>query len=282
MNGRKVAAALLAAYGQISANGGLSTRSTSPQGAEGGPGVDMNAAGITLYDGTTTDHGFGPGVAANLDATSGNASFSGTIAASILQGPPTTGTGRMTLDLTGNTPGASPLLDVVDASNVSRVQVGYTGDSYVGYGVLVQDDSFNRIFDSMGVSQVMKTIANTGGWSPTGLAYNTNWTAVAASQASFSLPRTTTVMVVAVGSFYASGGTANYMLTSLGLTSLGGGYGGQVFQTNGLGVAGLSNTAVFSLSAGSYTASVYYSMQGGATTTANFVGGWTFVFQMGG
>ena len=159
----------LNAYGLLTATGGITTRATVQQGqAASGPGVDINASGITLYDGTATDHGAGAGITGQLNATNGNAFFSGTVSASQILGVAggAGGSGaRMWIDLADTSAGVGPLIDVNDGT-YDRVQIGNlsaNGNSPAQYGIRAIDNQGHVIFDSLGISQAASVLGTSNG-----------------------------------------------------------------------------------------------------------------------
>lgn len=145
--------------GLLTATGGFTTRPTmqSSGGSAGtGPGVDISSAGLTLYDGTTNNYGGGVGVTGQLNATNGNAFFSGTVSASQIQGVSGAAGGsgpRMWLDLKDTTQGVGPLLDVNDGS-FDRIQIGNLAANSVSpaqYGVRINDNTGAPIADAYGL-----------------------------------------------------------------------------------------------------------------------------------
>lgn len=265
----------LNAYGLITATGGLSTRSTSP-GTATGPGVDITASGITLYDGTTNNYGGGTGVTGQLNATNGNAFFSGTVGASQIQGVSggSSGSGaRMWLDLKDTTAGVGPLLDVNDGT-VDRVQVGNlaaNGNSPAQYGLRVNDSTGSPIFDSLGLMKVALVIGNISFATGT-QGFTTSWTAVTGTNTgSFTLSRTQNLIIHSFSPFYTSGGTASYGLLRLALLNNSGTdiqLSDVAIHTNGSGVSnGAPYMYISGLAAGTYSAQFEYRMDAGATTT---------------
>ena len=120
----------------------------------------IDSDSVRCNDGTGTDYGKGVGVTTRLGAD-GNAFFSGTVAASIVQGSyvqgaagGASGTGaRMWMDFVSLVAGTGPLLSVNDGT-VNRVQIGNlaaNGVSLAQIGIRVNDASGSPLFDSLGL-----------------------------------------------------------------------------------------------------------------------------------
>ena len=281
-------------YGLLSAQGGLSTRSEAPNGALSGVGVDVNASGIVLYDGTVTDHGAGAGVTAKLNATNGNAFFSGTVSASqiqALQGGASGSGARMWADFVDNTPGIGPLLDVNDGI-YDRVQIGNLSglpNSPAQYGLRAVNSSGTAIFDSLGL---IAAATNAGSGSAAAVALATSptntWLGAAATAVTFAvINHQTNVLIMCFGDISASVAASTQWPLYCSMYVVGQGFYNtiRVNFSNFSGVteawdAPLAVAAVLNLPVGTYTAELGYFIPGG------YPGGGTvntsiFAFQLG-
>lgn len=233
----------LNAYGLISATGGLSTRSTSPSGSASGPGVDINASGLTLYDGTNNNYGNGAGVTAQLNATNGSAFFSGTVQGSTIIGATVEGTAgasggsgaRMWLDFTDTTAGVGPLLDVNDGT-VDRVQIGNlaaSGTSPAMYGIRVNNSGGTPIFDSSGLLAGVATVLNTGSGGAISYPTQTTLGALTATNTTFTVstrPQNILVIGTCTLAYTALAGNSSNDQASVGIS--GQGYGLAMIATH--------------------------------------------------
>lgn len=130
------------------------------------------------------------------------------IIASLIQGPQPVpaGAGQLTIDTTGSTPGSSPLIQVTDPNGVVRAVLGNlaaNGVSPAQWGFRANDASGNPIFDSLGLIGVAKNIAevvNINAVQGNNLAFADVSGAVTPS---FTLARTSNLLVMAMGSWAA-------------------------------------------------------------------------------
>lgn len=126
---------------------------TAPSGAR----VEMDNAGVRLYDGTATDYGSGVGgLTSRLQSTDGTAFFSGTISASSITSIPTPGVPSMDIEM-----GGTPQILVNDGTGTLRVAIGVlsSGD----YGLAAADPTGAAIFDSTGLVQAFKSLGGNSG-----------------------------------------------------------------------------------------------------------------------
>jgi len=126
-----------------------------------------------------------------------------TITAALLQGPQPPSGPFAKLDLTGNTPGSSPLLDINDGTR-DRVQIGnlasYTDPSGIvspaGYGGRVIDTVGNLLWDAVGHSQVIKLLGSIVNQSQTGVTGNGSWQTVSGTTVNFTPSRPVPVLAL--------------------------------------------------------------------------------------
>lgn len=100
------------------------------------------AKGITAYDGTTTDHGFGPGVTFNVNAQTGDAEFVGSIQASTIEASAAYDSGG------GVIWNANGLVAVV--SDVATYRVGQTSPEGDNYSVPSDDQVWHLVVGAIG------------------------------------------------------------------------------------------------------------------------------------
>ena len=162
----------------------------------------IDSDSVRCNDGTGVNYGKGAGVTTRLGAD-GNAFFSGTVAASIVQGSyvqgaagGASGTGaRMWMDFSSTVVGTGPILKVNDGT-YDRVELGnlatsIDGISLAGYKFRATNKTGNSIFDSDGLIQVMTKLKTTAGGSGN---YSANTTVLTTS--SFSLTRQANLLLM--------------------------------------------------------------------------------------
>lgn len=194
------------------------------------------------------------------------------------------------LEALERTPGIRDSVVAQDAQTppVTRVGIGrldtiFPAAGYASgtYGLRVQDASGNGVLDSIGLMSVMKSIAANSIAAPgTTLPFTTSTTAFLG--ANFTLSRAGTVLLLASATFVTNGGTANYGRIYLGTANSPGSITQRYEVTNGGGVMNATPYLLLSLPAGGYTASLWYDLNAGATTTMTVVQAQLNVFQLGG
>jgi hypothetical protein len=246
---------------------------TAPSGAR----VEMDNAGIRLFDGTVTDYGSGVGgLTSRLRSTDGTAFFSGVVSASSIISNSPIGQPSMTINMV-----STPQMLVNDGS-INRVQIGSLASGGYGISVLAADSTV--ILDTNGLVKVMNRIGGNNSPSFADQGFTTTWTNVPSSNGAFTLSRAGTVLILSQANFYTSGGTASYGQARVAVFTGGGSFvvaTPWVTHSNGSGVSSGNPYAVVNLAAGSYTGWWQYQLVGGATTTWTFESGQWDVFQLG-
>lgn len=195
--------------GQIEAAGTITGGAI--QTAKAGRRAVMDSAGLRLYDGSATDYGDGPGITTDLNSSTGNAFFAGTVSASKILSPPGVSPSAE-MDLTG-----IPVLTFRDTNGIPRVSVGeFTSavDSSSQYGMQALDETGAVIFDTVGLRKVISLVTTEFIGNPGFQPYSSALTIVPGTD--FILPLSATrnqnYLIFYAAPFYSSGGSAAFTL----------------------------------------------------------------------
>jgi hypothetical protein len=169
-------------------------------------------------------------------------------------------------------------IEIKDSSGVTRIRSGIAPQTN---SLAAFDSLGNPLFDTDGLQQVVKRIA-TQGANSTSSPWSTTYSSIAATGQAFTLTRTATILILCQTAFKGTGGTAPFVYGRIGLTS-----GSLSFPAIPIRVGGDHVPVTFfqireALAPGTYTATLWYSMEAtGATTTFDTFGTQLDVFRFG-
>jgi hypothetical protein len=170
-------------------------------------------------------------------------------------------------------------LEIKDTTGLTRIRAGISPQTN---SLAAFDSLGNPLFDTDGLQQVVKRIA-TQGANATSSPWASTYTSIAATGQAFTLARTATILILCQTAFKGTGGTATFVYGRVGLDS-----GSLSFPPIPIRVGGDHVPVTFfqireALPPGTYTATLWYSMEGvGATTTFDTFGTQLDVFRFGG